>query len=72
MFSKVEKFINGLSTTVMTVCMSAATVVAFINAMLRSLFGTSMPWFFALLLELILITHIPATSLFIPNMIYGG
>ena len=44
MFSKLDKFINGLSTTVMTVCMSVATVVAFINVVLRYLFGMSMPW----------------------------
>ena len=39
---------------------------------LQDTIRASRPWFFALLLGLILITHIPAISLFIPNMICGG
>ena len=39
---------------------------------LQDTIRASMPWFFALLVGLILITYIPAISLFIPNLIYGG
>ena len=41
---KMDRAVNGLSTTIMTVCMTVATVTAFINVALRYLFGTSMPW----------------------------
>ena len=44
MFSKIDNFINGFSTTVMMICMSVATIVAFINVMMRYLFASSMPW----------------------------
>lgn len=36
--------INAFSTTVMTVCMTVATVTAFMNVVLRYLFGMSVPW----------------------------
>ena len=41
---RVDSVINGISTTVMTVCMTVATVAAFINVAMRYLFATSMPW----------------------------
>ena len=39
---------------------------------LQETIRASMPWFFALLGGLAVITYIPWISLFIPNMIYGG
>ncbi|WP_027370453.1 TRAP transporter large permease [Desulfovermiculus halophilus] len=39
---------------------------------LQETIRASMPWFFALLAGLAIITYIPQISLFIPNMIYGG
>jgi C4-dicarboxylate transporter DctM subunit len=39
---------------------------------LQETIRASMPWFFALLVGLAIITYIPQISLFIPNMIYGG
>jgi C4-dicarboxylate transporter DctQ subunit len=41
---RVDWAINTLSTTVMTVCMTVATISAFINVVLRYLFGASLPW----------------------------
>ena len=39
---------------------------------LQDTIRASMPWFFALLFGLIVITYVPWISTFIPNMIYGG
>jgi C4-dicarboxylate transporter DctM subunit len=39
---------------------------------LQETIRASMPWFFALLAGLAIITYVPWISLFIPNMIYGG
>jgi C4-dicarboxylate transporter DctQ subunit len=44
MYSKIDKFISAFSTTIMTVCMSVATLVAFTNVALRYIFGTSLTW----------------------------
>jgi C4-dicarboxylate transporter DctQ subunit len=44
MFSKIDKIISVLSTTIMTVCMSVATLVAFTNVVLRYAFGSSLTW----------------------------
>jgi C4-dicarboxylate transporter DctQ subunit len=44
MFAKVDKCISLLSTTLMMVCMSVATIVAFVNVVMRYLFASSLTW----------------------------
>ncbi len=44
MLKQVDRVVTFFSITVMTICMSVATIVAFINVVLRYLFGTSIPW----------------------------
>ncbi len=39
---------------------------------LQETIKASMPWFFALLFGLIVVTYVPELSLFLPNLIYGG
>ncbi len=39
---------------------------------LQETIKASMPWFFALLFGLIVVTYVPQLSLFLPNLIYGG
>ncbi len=39
---------------------------------LQDTIRASMPWFFALLFGLIVITYVPQISLFLPRLIYGG
>lgn len=39
---------------------------------LQETIKASLPWFFALLVGLAIITYIPQISLFLPNIIYGG
>jgi C4-dicarboxylate transporter DctQ subunit len=44
MLKKIDRFVSGFSTAVMTVCMSVATIVAFINVVMRYAFGSSLTW----------------------------
>ncbi len=44
MFKKIDTAMTIFSTTVMTVCMSVATLVAFVNVVLRYAFGASLSW----------------------------
>ncbi|MDZ7760406.1 MAG: TRAP transporter small permease [Desulfovermiculus sp.] len=41
---RLDGAINGFSTTVMTVCMTVATITAFMNVVLRYIFKMSVPW----------------------------
>jgi C4-dicarboxylate transporter DctQ subunit len=44
MLKKIDDAITFFSITVMTICMSVATIVAFINVVLRYAFGASLSW----------------------------
>ncbi|SDN57783.1 C4-dicarboxylate transporter, DctQ subunit [Desulfonauticus submarinus] len=44
MLAKLDKAISYFSLVIMTICMSVATIVAFINVVLRYLLNTSLPW----------------------------
>ncbi len=44
MFKKLDNVVSIFSITVMTICMSVATIVAFINVILRYAFGASLSW----------------------------
>lgn len=44
MFEKIDNFLDLVSTTVMTVTMSVATLVAFTNVVMRYVFNASLTW----------------------------
>lgn len=44
MFSKLDRYLELFSTTVMVVTMTTATLVAFVNVVLRYLFNASLTW----------------------------
>lgn len=44
MFEKIDNFLDLVSTTVMTVTMSVATLVAFVNVVMRYVFNASLTW----------------------------